>query len=136
MKKILLGTAFLSMLNFVYADGAGGLAGSGVIEVRGGEEIYNASCAGCHMPDGRGAVGAGFYPALKDNPKLQQAAYPSIVVLYGLHGMPALGGILDDEQIANVVNYVRTNFNGVKETITAKDVAPMRVADYDYNDLN
>lgn len=136
MKKILLGTALLSMMNFVYADGAGGLSGSGVIEVRGGEEIYNASCAGCHMPDGKGAVGAGFYPSLVDNPKLQQSAYPSIVVLYGLHGMPALGGILDDEQIANVVNYIRNDFNGVEEKITAKEVAPMRVPNYDYNDLN
>jgi cytochrome c5 len=26
-----------------------------------GEALYNATCAGCHMPDGKGAVGAGHY---------------------------------------------------------------------------
>lgn len=137
MKKLLLGTALFSLMSgLVWADGAGGVNDKTVITKRDGAEIYAVSCAGCHMPDGKGAVGAGFYPSLVNNPKLQQPAYPTIVVLYGLHGMPALGGILDDEQIANVVNYVRSNFNGIDKGITAKDVTPMRVKDYQYNDLN
>ena len=30
----------------------------------GGEAIYKGVCQGCHMPDAKGAVGAGAYPAL------------------------------------------------------------------------
>ena len=38
-----------------------------------GQALYNAICAGCHMPDGRGAVGAGAFPALAGNTKLEAA---------------------------------------------------------------
>lgn len=37
---------------------------SGKITRKGGEAMYDAVCAGCHMPDGEGAVGAGAYPAV------------------------------------------------------------------------
>src|SRR5208283_3524981 len=35
-----------------------------------GEAIYHGVCQGCHMSDGRGAVGAGIYPPLAANPRL------------------------------------------------------------------
>jgi mono/diheme cytochrome c family protein len=47
-----------------------------------GEALYNATCAGCHMPDGKGAQGAGHYPALADNPKVEAAPYVIVNVLY------------------------------------------------------
>ena len=94
----------------------------------GGEALYQATCQGCHMAKGEGAKGAGFYPALASNPKLAAAAYPVSVVMNGLHGMPSFAPKLSDEQIANVVNYVRSNFgNQYKDTITAADVKPFRV---------
>ena len=34
-----------------------------VFTEQGGEAIYRSVCAGCHMPDGRGASGAGTYPS-------------------------------------------------------------------------
>ena len=40
---------------------------------RDGETLYRSICAGCHMPDGRGATGAGAYPALGRNAKLEAA---------------------------------------------------------------
>lgn len=76
---------------------------------RDGGALYAAICAGCHMPDGRGAVGAGSYPALAGNAKLEYPAYPVTIVLNGLHGMPGFAGQLDDGQVAAVVNWVRTN---------------------------
>ncbi len=42
-----------------------------------GEHIYGAICQGCHMADGKGAQGAGFYPALAENTRLTASAYPS-----------------------------------------------------------
>jgi mono/diheme cytochrome c family protein len=93
----------------------------------GGEAIYKGVCAGCHMPDAKGAVGAGAYPALAKNEKLETAAYPISMVLKGQKAMPGLGMQLDDQQVADVVNYVRTNFgNKYKDKVKPADVKAMR----------
>lgn len=77
---------------------------------QGGEAVYLSLCAGCHMPRGQGAIGAGKYPKLANNELLAGAAYPIHLVVNGQHAMPPLGGFLDDQQIADVVNYIRSNF--------------------------
>ena len=56
---------------------------------KGGEAIYKGVCQDCHMPDGKGAVGAGMYPSLAGNEKLEEAGYPLSVVINGLHSMPS-----------------------------------------------
>jgi mono/diheme cytochrome c family protein len=92
-----------------------------------GEDIYNAVCAGCHMPEGEGAVGAGMYPALANNPNLESAGYPIYVVIHGQKAMPPIGGILNDEQIAAVVEYIRTSFgNNYTEEVTVEEVTATR----------
>lgn len=83
---------------------------AGRIPHDGGEAVYNAVCAGCHMPDGRGAAGAGAYPNLAENPLLEAPDYPIYLVVNGQRAMPPFGGLLDDRQIADVVNYVRSHF--------------------------
>jgi len=75
-----------------------------------GEALFQSICQGCHMPDAKGAIGAGAYPALAGNIKLQAALYPVTVVILGRKAMPAFGADLSDNQIAEVVNYVRTHF--------------------------
>ncbi len=75
-----------------------------------GEGIYAAVCASCHMPEGGGASGAADYPALANNPRLEFPDYAIMVTLHGQAAMPGLGGILDDAQVAEVVNYIRTHF--------------------------
>ena len=93
-----------------------------------GQAVYAAACAGCHMPDGRGAVGAAAYPALAGDPRLAAAAYPVIRVLRGKGAMPPLGRLLSDEQVAAVVSYIRTNFgNDYTPGPTAPDVAAARM---------
>ncbi|SDY67323.1 c-type cytochrome [Citreimonas salinaria] len=84
--------------------------GAGNIPHEGGEAVYNAVCSGCHMPDGQGAVGAGEYPALADNELLAAPGYPIYMVVHGQAAMPPFGSLLDDQQIADVVNYVRSHF--------------------------
>ena len=76
---------------------------------RDGAALYAAICAGCHMPDGRGAIGAGAYPALAGNSRLEASAYPVHVVLHGQGGMPGFATQLDDRQVAAVVDWVRGN---------------------------
>ena len=93
----------------------------------GGAAVYNAVCAGCHMPDGRGATGAAAYPALAGDGRLAAASYPITRVLYGKGAMPPLGRMLSDEQIAAVVGYIRTSFgNAYTPEATAADVAAAR----------
>jgi mono/diheme cytochrome c family protein len=92
-----------------------------------GEKIYQRVCAACHMPDAKGAQGAGFYPALAGNPKLIAGSYPVYVIVHGLNGMPPIGGMMTDQQVADVVNYVRTHFgNRYKDAVTATDVKSTR----------
>ena len=92
-----------------------------------GEAIYRNVCAGCHMPDGRGAIGAGAYPALARNAKLEAAGYPVLLVVNGQKAMPAFGRVLDDNQVAAVVNYIRANFgNACTDRVSVDDVKAAR----------
>ena len=90
---------------------------------RDGEVIYRAVCQGCHMAEAQGAIGAGAYPALANDPKLAAAGYPVLVVVNGSKGMPPFGALLDNEQVAAVVNYVRSHFgNSYPDSISPTDV--------------
>jgi mono/diheme cytochrome c family protein len=92
-----------------------------------GEALYNATCAGCHMPDGKGAQGAGHYPALADNPAVEAAPYVIVNVLHGRKAMPSFGDAMDDDQVAAVVNYTRTHFgNRFAGNVTPSQVKSLR----------
>jgi mono/diheme cytochrome c family protein len=94
---------------------------------RDGEVLYRTSCQGCHMPAGEGAIGAGAYPALAKSSKLRARRYPVYVVVNGSKAMPPFGNLLDDEQVAAVVNYTRTHFgNDYKDSVSAADVKAAR----------
>jgi mono/diheme cytochrome c family protein len=94
-----------------------------------GEEIYQGVCQGCHMPDARGAVGAGAYPALAGDKKLASKLYPVLVLVRGQKAMPEFGTSMSDEQIANVANYIRTNFgNSYADAVSPDDVKKIRGA--------
>jgi mono/diheme cytochrome c family protein len=94
-----------------------------------GRKLFESICQGCHMPDAKGAKGAGMYPALAGNPQLNSPAYPIYVVINGLRAMPDFGKHLTDEQIANVVNYVITHFgNAAPAQASADDVSAARAS--------
>jgi mono/diheme cytochrome c family protein len=91
-----------------------------------GNEIYATLCAGCHMPDGGGAVGAGMYPALKGNEKLEYPDYAVFIVTNGYKAMPPFGHTLSDAQIAAVVNYLQSGLNSYEPAATAEQVGLSR----------
>jgi mono/diheme cytochrome c family protein len=79
------------------------------------------------MPEGVGAVGAGNYPALARNPKLASAGYPLFLVINGRNAMPPFAAMLTDQQVAAVVNYVRSHFgNAFADEVTAADAKAAR----------
>ena len=99
-----------------------------------GGQIYAHICQSCHMPQAQGAVGAGHYPALAGDAALGSWQFMALTVLKGRRNMPAFSAkhaeaaffapvTLTDEQMASVINYVRTHFgNHYKDVVTAAEV--------------
>ncbi|WP_394516911.1 c-type cytochrome [Pantoea sp. SGAir0175] len=106
-----------------------------------GAGVYVDSCAACHKTDGSGYQR--FYPALRGNPVVMAEDPTSLIhivlvggTLPGVQGaptaitMPAFGWRLNDSQVADVVNFIRTSWgNGVQTKVTAKQVAKLRQDD-------
>lgn len=94
---------------------------------RGGADLFDNVCAACHQPDGKGAVGAAAYPPLAGDKKLASSDFVLTALFKGLRGMPPLGDMMTDEQIADVVNYVRTHFgNSYADAVSASQAATAR----------
>ncbi|WP_227674552.1 c-type cytochrome [Psychrobacter jeotgali] len=93
-----------------------------------GKKLYHDSCAGCHMHEGEGAFGAGYYPPLANNSKMQSKSYVIDILINGFRGMPAFHGMMNNEQIAAVTQYVHSELNDFTDTVTAEDVAELRHA--------
>ena len=92
-----------------------------------GEQLFSSVCRGCHMSDAKGAAGAGTYPSLAGDQNLESSGYPIGVVVNGQRGMPAFGSMMSNDQIAAVVNYLRTHFgNRYQDEVTADDVKAVR----------
>ena len=95
--------------------------------MQGGEAVYRGICQGCHMADAKGATGAGTYPALANNPRLASTGYVVSMIVRGRKGMPPFGAQFTDQQIADVVNYVRSHFgNHYQDKLQAADVPALR----------
>ena len=111
---------------------------TGMMGTNDGEKIYQQICAGCHMSKGQGAEGAGKYPAFAGSANMASSRYVAITMLNGRRNMPAFAlprrnefyfppVWLSDAQVANVVNYIRSNFgNSYPDPITADDVRALQ----------
>ncbi|MGB3851219.1 MAG: PVC-type heme-binding CxxCH protein [Tunicatimonas sp.] len=112
-----------------------------------GEEIYSREgyCSTCHQPDGQGLTASGF-PPLKGTPWVLGSEERLIkVVLNGLHGpmevlgksytgqvpMTPFGRMLNDEEIASVLTYVRNSFGNVAAPVMPEAVTVVREATKD-----
>lgn len=123
--------AALAGVTLVLAAGAAGAQDfpMGKFKEKTGEEIWTQVCQGCHMPQAQGAVGAGAYPALAGDKRLASSLYPVLVITHGQKAMPSFAGMLDDDQVAAVVNYLRTHFgNHYADAVTPAQVAAIRTA--------
>ncbi len=102
-----------------------------------GQKIYEQICQGCHMQGARGAVGAGHFPALASNRTLASRQSMALTILMGRRNMPAFGAkhaigfdgppaTLSNQQIAAVINYIRTHFgNRYTDSITDTEVVAL-----------
>ncbi len=100
-----------------------------------GQDIYSAQCLTCHMENGEGLEG--IYPPLAKSDYLMDDKVRSIrQVLNGVseeitvngkvyNGMMT-GFDLTDEQVSDVLNYVRNSWGNKGPAITPVDVASVR----------
>lgn len=102
-----------------------------------GAGVYSDSCSGCHQDKGEGIEG--IYPALSGNPAIQSDD-PSSVISLVLKGgkppsvgggaddivMPDFSSQLSDQQIADVLNYIRNSWGNSAANINEKQVTEIR----------
>ncbi len=98
-----------------------------------GASLYMDHCSACHQAKGRGMPG--IFPPLagngavidRDPGNVLQAVLKGIPTQDGYVPMPSFASQLDDQEIADVANYVRTSWgNGAVANATAADVARLR----------
>jgi nitrite reductase (NO-forming) len=100
-----------------------------------GKEIYIASCISCHMDEGQGLEG--LYPPLAKADYLMADKKRSIQqVLYGATGEMKVNGKtynmemtafeLKDDEVSDVLNYIRNSFGNKGAAITTEEVKAAR----------
>ncbi|PKH26241.1 alcohol dehydrogenase [Enterobacterales bacterium CwR94] len=101
-----------------------------------GSQIYEARCSACHVSKGQGEQA--IFPQLANNPLVNAPNASSLmhVVLAGSRGvdtdarptapaMPAFAGTLSDDEIADVLTYIRNSWGNAASPVSASDVKEM-----------
>jgi len=107
------------------------------LDLTAGEEVYTTVCTACHQADGNGLAGA--FPPLAGSDYLMADKERAIKqVINGSEGeivvngetyngvMPPQGEALNDQQIADVLNYVYHSWGNEGEVVTPEEVAAAR----------
>jgi nitrite reductase (NO-forming) len=101
-----------------------------------GAKVYATTCGACHQPSGRGLANA--FPPLAGSDFLMADKSRSIaIVLGGLKGPVTVNGQtfdgmmppqshLSDEDLANVLTYVRNSWGNSGDVVTKQDIAAKR----------
>jgi glucose/arabinose dehydrogenase/mono/diheme cytochrome c family protein len=99
--------------------------------------VYTTYCVACHQADGKGD-GNRFPPVAQSEWVNYNKTRLIDVILNGLKGpvrvkglsynevMPGHGSFLTDAQIAEVLTYIKSNFNNLPEIVTPAEVAAVR----------
>lgn len=103
-----------------------------------GKQVYDMVCLACHQADGGGMPPVN-PPLIKTKWVLGNKKELIIIVLKGLKGgeieingetfnnpMPAQEAILNDQQIADVLTYVRNSFGNKASAVTVAEVKAVR----------
>jgi mono/diheme cytochrome c family protein len=121
-------------------EGEGAALDPFALAMKKGSGTY-ALCGGCHMADGKGQPGV--YPPLAGSEwvtggtdRLARVVFHGLigpvtaagVTVNNPAGMPAQGAALGDQEIANVLTYVRNSFGNTGTMVTKEMVAAGREA--------
>ena len=126
--------AIITAVGWLYQMYAGGDDLSDSIQR--GQDVYMTNCMSCHMINGEGV--AGVYPPLAGEDSLLADVNMNIdIILKGQNGEVMVNGqqyntdmpsqeYLTDEQIADVLNYVRNTWGNKAEMIVPEQVKVQR----------
>ena len=94
-----------------------------------GRELYANLCQTCHRPDGRGQDRIA--PSLLSSALLlADPGIPARILLNGKEGaiglMPPMGATLSDEQVADVLTYVRREWGHSGTPVESASIAEVR----------
>ena len=100
-----------------------------------GKELFLGYCITCHMDQGQGIEGV--FPPLAGSDYLMADKKRSIrIVKFGLEGEITVNGVvynnimtpmgLDDQEIVDVLNFVRNNWGNEGEVVKVKEVAKVK----------
>ncbi len=127
---IILCTAFISLMSFLPTQKFDLKA-----SMERGNEVYNAQCITCHMEKGEGIEGV-FPPVAKSDYLMADKNRSIRQILEGASGemkvngkiyngeMPAID--LSDEQVSDVLNYVRNSWGNKGAAVTPEEVKAQR----------
>ena len=105
-------------------------------QMESGKEVYNRTCLACHQTDGQGVPGT-FPPLVKTKKVLGSKDTLITLLLKGMSGQVKVKGemysgtmppqdYLSDEELANVLTYVRKNFGNSASAINKEEVKSIR----------
>ena len=100
-----------------------------------GKSLYQSYCSSCHRVDGEGT--GKVFPALNKNSLINQKEILIKIILNGDQAIPLASknesgqempsfDFLDDDQVANILTYIRTSWNNDAGEIKAKEVKNIR----------
>jgi mono/diheme cytochrome c family protein len=84
-----------------------------------GARVFARTCAGCHGADGKGVMRIGLTKPPRDLTDPEFHAHVTDeqlrrVIRVGKNQMPAFGGLMGDEDLSNVIAFIRTLPPGAK----------------------
>lgn len=135
MKKALLAIlVFIFATAFAIQQQPAGLKAA----IARGKTVYENTCLACHQPDGSGVPNMN-PPLVKTKWVLGDKKALAKIVLKGLQGgeididgdkfhnpMPPLESVLSDQEIADVLTYVRNSFGNKASLVTVAEVKALR----------
>jgi cytochrome c6 len=90
-----------------------------------GREIYRRNCATCHGIHGYGFEG--IFPPLRDNPKVTGPHVNTIMpVMFGRGAMPGFAGLLEDDEVALVVTFIRQQWGNQQRPVSPGQISGFR----------
>lgn len=100
-----------------------------------GQEVYTTNCVSCHMEKGEGMEGV-FPPLAKSNYLMADKKRSIVQIIKGVSGPIKVNGVeyngemaaidLSDQEISDVLNYVRNSFGNKGAAVTPEEVKAAR----------
>ncbi len=100
--------------------------------VKRGKTVYETNCMSCHLPEGTGLEGT--FPPLAKSKNLADKNKMIKVILLGMRGPMKVNGVdydsqmpgvsLTDQEVSDVLNYIRNSWGNKYPAILPKEIKP------------